>query len=83
MMQRQIEDSLKLHIYNMVSLESLVHVRNFFFKVKILRSKQTGAKVKQIRNQEELFIDHQVRLNRFELIHQPHISCLPNTSLVG
>ena len=55
----------------------------FFFKAKILRSKQTGGKVKQIRNLEELFIDHQVRLDHFELIHQPHISCLPNTSLVG
>ena len=83
MMQTQIKDGLKLYFFNMVRLESLKHVRNFFFKAKILRSKQTGAKVKQIRNQEELFIDHQVRLNRFELIHQPHISCLPNISLVG
>ena len=83
MMQTQIEDGLKLHFLNMVPLESLKHVRNFFFKAKILRSKQTGAKVKQIRNQDELFIDHQVRLDHFQLIHQPHISCLPNTSLVG
>ena len=47
MMQTQIEDGLKLHFLNMVPLESLKHVRNFFFKAKILRNKQTGAKVKQ------------------------------------
>ena len=46
-MQTQIEDGLKLHFLNMVPLESLKHVRNFFFKAKILRNKQTGAKVKQ------------------------------------
>ena len=54
MMQTQIEDGLKLHFLNMVPLEIMKHVRIFFFKAKILRSKQTGAKVKQMKNQEEV-----------------------------